>query len=138
MLYSFAAARFTQIKANDKVEAGSIVQSNAEIIKSFDDSSDMIKYLSASFNYNTSSDTENTFINFYDKNWDICDEKNKEYLITVKVSDVLYPYGEMKEINIISEKAKPYPFIDKNKKDAQNIIFEINTKKFFQDWEGRW
>ncbi len=37
MLNCFAVARFTQIKANDKVTAGNIVQSDLEFIKSADD-----------------------------------------------------------------------------------------------------
>lgn len=138
MLYCFAAARFTQIKANDKVEAGSIVQSNAEMIKSFDNSNDMNEYLLNTFEFNATNKDENIFINYYDKAWNLCDEESKEYLIAVKISDVSYPYGEMKYINIKSEKVKPYPFIDKNKKEAQNVIFEINTQKFFPSLEGRW
>lgn len=138
MLYCFAAARFTQIKANDKVEAGSIVQSNAEMIKYFGNSNDMFEYLSISYNFTAVNETENIFINYYDKDWDLCYDKNKEYIVTVKVRDVSYPYGEMKEINIVAEKSKPYPFIDKNKKDTQNVIYEINTKKFFPSIEGRW
>lgn len=138
MLNCFAAAKFTQIKANDKVEAGNIIQSNAEIIKSFDSSSDMIEYLSANFNNNIVSESDNIFINYYDKNWSLSDEKNKEYLIIVKVIDISYPYGEIKGIDIISEKTKPYPFIDRNKNDVQNVIYEIKTKKFFPSIEGRW
>lgn len=136
MLYCFAAARFTQIKANDKVEAGSIVQSNAEMIKSFDSSSDMSEYFSENYKFNTARQDEITYINYYDKNWNICDEESKVYLISVRVMDVSYIYGEMKEISITAEKEKPYPFINNN--NEINNIFEIHTKKFYPSNEGRW
>lgn len=138
MLNSFAAARFTQIKANDKVRAGYLIQSSAEMINSFDSTNDMIEYLSTSFNYKSMSENENIFINYYDKDWNLCYEENKEYIITVKVNNVLYPYGELKNINITSEKAYPYPFIDKNKDNTQNVIYEIYTQEFFPHIEGRW
>jgi Cdc6-like AAA superfamily ATPase len=133
MLYCFAAARFTQIKANDKVVAGSIVQSNAEMIKSFDSSSDMNEYFSENYKFNTTSKNEITYINYYDKHWNICDEESKIYFISVRVKDVSYIYGEMKEISITAEKEKPYPFVDNN-----NNIYEIHTKKFYPSNEGRW
>lgn len=136
MLYCFAAARFIQIKANDKVEAGSIVQSNAEMIKSFVNSSDMNKYLSENFNFKTTNENESIFINYYDKDWNLCDEESKVYLNTVNVIDVSYIYGEMKEISITAEKAKPYPFINNN--NEMNDIFEIRTIKFYPSNEGRW
>lgn len=136
MLYCFAAARFTQIKANDMVKAGSIVQSTVEIIKSFDNSNDMNKYLSGTFSFNAPTENEHIFINYYDKDWNLCDDKNKEYLITVKVNDVYFKAGEMKEIYIIAEKAKPYPFIDK--KNKLDDIYIIETKKFFQNNKGEW
>lgn len=138
MLNSFAAARFTQIKANDNVTAGYLIQSNAEMINSFNSANDMIEYLSTSFNYEENSENESIFINYYDKNWNLCNEKDKEYIITVKVNNVLYPYGELKNISITSEKAYPYPFIGRNKDTIDNVIYEIHTQKFFPDIEGRW
>lgn len=136
MLNSFAAAKFTQIKANDKVKAGYLIQSNAEMIDSFDSTNDMIEYLSTSFHFKSVSENENIFINYYDKGWNLCDEENKEYIVTVKINNVLYPYGELKNINITSEKSYSYPFIDRNK-DTQNVIYEIYTQKFFPNIEGR-
>lgn len=128
MLNCFATARFTQIKANDKVEAGNRVQSVAEMIKSFDSSIETDKYLAENFKLQKLNENESIYMNYYDKYWNICEEKN-EYLITVKVSDVLTGSGEIKEFIISSEKVNPYPFIDKNKEI--NNIYEIETKKFF-------
>lgn len=138
MLNSFIIARFTQIKTNDKVEALSIVQSQAEMIKYFKSTDEMFEYLSGSFNYNETSENKNIFVNYYDKDWNLCNKKDNEFTVTVQISDIPFIYGEIKEINIISKKTKEYPIIDKNKEDEENIIFKINTKKFFPNNEGRW
>ena len=138
MLYCFGAARFTQIKANDMVESGNIIQTNAEMIKSFKTSSDMNEYLTENFKYRINTGNNDSFINYYDKDWELCDEKNKEYIVTVKINDTIHSSGNLKEINIIAEKHKKYPFIERNKNDGQTLIYEINTKKFFSSNEGRW
>jgi len=135
MLNCFAVARFTQIKANDKVEAGNKVQSVAEMIKSFDSSIEADEYLTTNFKLQKVNDNENIYINYYDKYWNICDEENNEFLVTVYVSDILTDSGEIKEFIINSERANPYPFIDKNKEISN--IYEIETKKFFPSYSGR-
>lgn len=136
MLYCFAAARFTQIKANDKVEAGSIIQSSAEMVKSFNSSSDMNEYFSENYEFKTINGNEIIYINYYDKNWSLCDEKSKVYLVTLKIINDSFIYGETKEITITAEKAKPYPFIHND--NEKNNIFEIHTKRFYPSIEGRW
>ena len=45
MLNSFAIARFTQVRANDKTLASSIIQSDLEIIKSLNSSDEMHEFL---------------------------------------------------------------------------------------------
>lgn len=135
---SFAAAGFTQIKANDNVKAGYLIQSSAEMINSFDSTNDMIGYLSTSFNSKSINKNDSIFINYYDKDWNLCNEKNKEYIVTVKIDNVPYPYGELKNINITSEKVNAYPFINKNNEKSNNVIYEISTQKFFPNIEGRW
>ena len=89
MLNCFAAARFTQIKANDKVEAGNKVQSVAEIIKSFDNSIEADEYLTTNFKLEKANGNENIYINYYDKYWNICDGENNEFLVIVHVYDIL-------------------------------------------------
>lgn len=135
MLNCFAAARFTQIKANDKVEAGNKVQSIAEMIKYFDSTIETDKYLAENFKLQKTNGNENIYINYYDKYWNISNEESNEYFITVQVSDVLTSSGEIKEFIIRSEKSEPYPFIDKNKEF--DYIYEIETKKFFPSYQGR-
>lgn len=134
MLSCFAAARFTQVKANDKVAAGNIVQSDAEMIKSFDDTYEMEEYLADNFKLLKKSGNENIYISYYDKGWNICDEKSKEYSITLKVSDVSVNLGQMKEVNIRAERAESYPFINKSK-EKTDYIYEIETSKFFPNYK---
>ena len=121
MLNCFAAAKFTQIKANDKVEAGNRVQSIAEMIKSFDSSTEADVYLAENFSLQKLNGNEGIYMSYYDKYW--------------KTSDVLTSSGETKEFIISSERAEPYPFIDKNK-ETDNI-YEIKTKKFFPNYARR-
>ncbi len=135
MLNCFAAAKFTQIKANDKVEAGNRVQSIAEMIKSFDSSTEADVYLAENFSLQKLNGNEGIYMSYYDKYWNICGEEKHEYSITVKTSDVLTSSGETKEFIISSERAEPYPFIDKNK-ETDNI-YEIKTKKFFPNYAWR-
>ena len=135
MLNCFAAARFIQIKANDKVEAGNIIQSNTEIIKSFDDISKLDNYLSDNYFLQKENSNEKTYINYYDKTWVKCDAQNKEYIVSFKLSDNKTISGEIIKLNIIAEKVTPYPFIDKNN-DIDNI-YEIETTKFFPTYEAR-
>lgn len=134
MLNCFAIAKFTQTKANDKVQAGNIVQSNAEMIKSFNEPSDMDEYLIDNFKILNKSINETTYITYYDKNWNISNETNKEYSITVHTSEILMNSGKIIKINILAEKTKHYPFIEKSKKIAP--IYEIDTMKFFPIIEG--
>jgi type II secretory pathway pseudopilin PulG len=131
ILYCFSAARFTQIKANDKVKAGSIVQSHAEIIRSFQSSNEMNEYLSEHFANISSNENESTYFSYYDSDWNPCDEKSMNYIVSLKITNSPSTYGELKNIDIISERANPYPFIDRNNKNTQTIIYEINTKQFF-------
>lgn len=129
MLNCFASARFTQVKANDRVEAGNRIQSIAEMIKSININKEVHEYLTENFILKKTSDNEKLYMNYYDKYWNICSKEKSEYSITVKVRDVLTDYGETDEFIINAEKIKPYPFIDKDKKISS--IFEIETKKFF-------
>lgn len=138
MLYCFGAARFTQIKANDVVESGSIIQSSAEMIKSFETTGDMNDYLTHNFEYSAFSEGENVFTNYYDRDWNLCGEKNKEYTVTVKISDASLGSGNLKRVQLIAEKAVKYPFIDRNNTVNNTVIYEINTKKFFPTDRERW
>ncbi len=134
-LNCFAVAKFTQLKANDKVEAGNIIQSSAEIIKSADNIYEMNEYLSDNFKHNKLSNDETIYFNYYDGNWNLCDEQNEEYSITIEINDVSVDFGDMKDISMHAEKVKHYPFIDNHNENS--IIYEINTKKFFTNNESR-
>ena len=133
MLNCFGAAKFTQIKANDKVEAGNKVQSVAEMIKSFDTSIEADEYLTEHFKLLKTDGKEKKYVNYYDKYWNLCtdgdEEENTEYFITVKTSDVFTDSGELREFVITLEKIKPYPFISTNEKSCN--LYEVETKKFF-------
>ena len=126
MLNCFGAAKFTQMKANDKVEA------IAEMIKSFNTSIEADEYLTENFKLLKTDGKEKIYVNYYDKCWNLCEkgnEENNEYFITVKTSDVFSGSGQLKEFVITSEKIEPYPFISKNKKNYS--LYKIETKKFF-------
>lgn len=137
MLNCFAIARFTQIKANDKVAAGNILQSCIEMIKSLENTDEMEDYLTDNFKLIKEEGNEHIYVNYYDKGWNICEEKSEEYAITLLISDVLTDSGDMKKISISAEKAKPYPFINKKNEKDKNI-YELETTKFFPDYEGGW
>lgn len=126
MLNCFAIARYTQFRANDKVIAGTIVQSDFEIIKSSDSVDEMDEMLEKSY---TSKQIANNYLytKYFDKNWNIS-ESQKEYAMIIMVSGKNSNSGELKNISITIEKTKPYPFI--NKKGAEKI-YSIETKKFF-------
>jgi len=137
MLKCFAAARFTQIKSNDKVAAGNILQSCIEMIKSFEDTDDMEEYLTDDFTLIKKDGNEHIYVNYYDKDWNICGEKSEEYSVTLLISNILTDYGEMKEISIRAEKSKPYPFIS-NGNEKSSYIYELETTKFFPEYESGW
>lgn len=130
MLNCFAVARFTQIKANDKVMAGIIMQSDMELIRASKISNEIDEFLLS--NYTVSQDNENghLYIKYYDSNWNLCNDAEKEYSISLNVSNVQVNSGEMKSINIVAEKIEPYPFINKAEQKADNI-YTIESKKFF-------
>lgn len=129
MLNCFFIARFTQLKANDKVIAGNIVQSNIETIKSFNNIGDAEKFLIDNFQLFNNEQNVQTYINFYNKNWEISRENDYEYLLTLVVSEHFTDNGTIKNIELIAEKVKPYPFI--NKDNSNQFIYVIETNKFY-------
>lgn len=130
MLNCFAIARFTQIKANDKVIASNIIQSDMELIRDTKNSIEIDEFLLNT--YTTSQDNENghMYVKYYDHTWQTCDDDEKEYKISINILNVPVNSGEMKAINMVAEKIKPYPFVN-NETNKSNSIFSIESKKFF-------
>lgn len=131
ILNCFALSRFTQIKANDMIFAGNIVQSGAEMIKSFDNMNEAEKYFTENYTDKNEAIDGITFINYYDKNWNICEKEDEVYVVSITITDASANSRKLKDINIIAEKSIHYPFIDKGK--GITTLYEINTKKFFSD-----
>lgn len=128
MINCFFIARFTQLKANDKVIAGNIVQSNIEIIKSFNSLNETEKFVNDNFQIIKNEANVNTYINFYDKGWELSETDN-EYFITLIISKNVTENGTVNDIELKAERFKPYPFINKNNNNQK--IYIIETKKFF-------
>ena len=83
MLNCFGIARFTQIRANDKVTAGAIIQSDFEIIKSLNSTDELYEFLNT---YGTKeSGSINTYTKYYDENW--IQGSGKEYAVTIVIDD---------------------------------------------------
>lgn len=127
MLNCFAIARYTQIRANDKAMAGAIVQSDFEIIKSFDTADEMHEFLNNSYESNKIANNTYVYTKYYDENWNQ-NYINKEYAVTVIISEKNSRSGNLIKINISAEKEKPYNFI---KKEGTEQIYSIESKRFF-------
>jgi hypothetical protein len=127
MLNCFAIARYTQIRANDKAMAGAIVQSDFEIIKSFDTADEMHEFLNNSYESNKIANNTYVYTKYYDENWNQ-NYINKEYAVTVIISDKNSKSGNLVKIKISAEKEKPYNFI---KKEGTEQIYSIESKRFF-------
>jgi len=131
----FALSRFTQLKANDMIFAGNIVQSGAEMIKSFDNMNEAEEYFTENYTDKNEAINDITFINFYDKNWGVCDKEDEVYVVSITIANASINSRKLKDINITAKKSIPYPFIDKGK--GITTLYEINTKKFFSDSDWR-
>ena len=129
MLNCFGIARFTQIRANDKTMAGSIIQSDLEFIKSLNSSDEMYEFLNNSYVIKQ-LDSSNAYIKYYDENW--VQGKGKEYTVTISIDQENLSSGELIKINIIAEKEMPYPFI----RNDLGEIYSIESKKFFSFYGG--
>ncbi len=127
MLNCFAIARYTQIRANDKAMAGAIVQSDFEIIKSFDTADEMHEFLNNSYESNSIVNNTYVYTKYYDENWNQ-NYIDKEYAVTVIISDKNSKSGNLVKIKISAEKEKPYNFI---KKEGTEQIYSIESKRFF-------
>ena len=127
MLNCFAIARYTQIRANDKAMAGAIVQSDFEIIKSFDTADEMHEFLNNSYESNSIVNNTYVYTKYYDENWNQ-NYIDKEYAVTVIISDKNSKSGNLVKIKISAEKEKPYNFI---KKEGAEQIYSIESKRFF-------
>lgn len=124
----FIIARYTQIKANDKTVGIMKVQTILEYIKSSINIDEMNQHLISEFN----EINNNTYANYYDENWNICGNDEKEYIIKAKLSKKQIKSGEIISISVSAEKVKPYPFIDKNKHENPPIIL-LSTNKYFSN-----
>ncbi len=129
MLNSFAIARFTQVRANDKTLASSIIQSDLEIIKSLNSSDEMHEFLNEYYDIKDQDNNSYTYIKYFDENWK--QGSKKEYSVTTRVSNGNSKSGKLIKISIQVEKEKPYPFIKKGQE-----IYSIESKKFFPDFGG--
>lgn len=131
MLNCFAAARFTQVKANDVTKAGIKVQTAIELVKSSKNQNEMKVLLSSIFseNYYDNISGNIIYVNYYDKNWNKISKGENEYSVKALISDHSVISGEMYDIYVIVDKMKPYPFI--GKKDETESIYSVKTKKFF-------
>lgn len=132
MLNCFAIARFTQIRANDKTIAGAIIQSDFEIIKSLNTTDEMYEFLDNSYERKNIGNNNYAYTKYFGKNWNQ-NSMDKEYAVTIRISDEDMKSGNLMIINISAEKEKPYPFI---KKEGMEQIYSIESKKFFPDFGG--
>lgn len=131
MLNCFAIARFTQIRTNDKVVAGAIMQSDIEIIKSLNSVDEVYEFLNNTYEAKTIGDNNCIFEKYYDENWN--EGADKEYGVTIILNGEKTISGNLVSIIIKAEKEKPYPFI---KKDGAEQIYSIESKKFFPVFGG--
>jgi hypothetical protein len=135
MLNCFAYAKYTQEKANDKVSASWIVQSDAEMIKSADTLDEAVLFLTKNHENKAIDGSSDIYISYYDKDWNTCSEKEQEYALNTVISLENKEYGEIMDIKINVEKSKPYPFVDKGKMTSP--VYSIETSKFFPIEAGR-
>lgn len=134
MLNCFFIARFTQVKANDKTIAAMKAQTAIEYIKSSNSSDEMNKILKSEYKHNYSDGKSSYyFTDYYDADWNKCNEEEKEYSMKIEVLNYSLNSGEMKNITVTVEKSKPYPFIDKLNGTKVSII-TIASKKFFPNF----
>lgn len=129
MLNCFAYAKYTQEKANDKVAASWLVQSDAEMIKSTDSLDDAVLLLTKNHEKKVKDGFSDIYINYYDKDWNPCSEEEQEYALNTVISLEEKEYGKIMDIKITVEKSKPYPFVDKGKPTSP--VYSIETSKFF-------
>lgn len=132
MLNCFGIARFTQVRANDKVKAGAIIQSDFEIIKSFNTAKEMYVFLNNSYEKSNTGSNKYAYKKYYDKNWRQS-SIDKEYVVTIVISDENLKSGNLIHINISAEKENPYPF---TKKEGLAQVFSLESKKLFPDSGG--
>ena len=131
MLNCFAIARFTQIRANDKAMAGSILQSDFEIIKSLKSVDKVNEFLDNTYDSKTIGDGFCIYEKHYDENWN--KGAAKEYFVTIILNGEKTASGSLISISISAEKVKLYPFI---KMEEAKQIYSIETKKFFPTFGG--
>lgn len=134
MLNCFAYAKYTQEKANDKVAASWLVQSDAEMIRSADTLDQAVLFLAKKYEKKAKDGSSDIYTNYYDKDWKPCSEEEQEYTLNTVISLDEKEYGEFMDIKITAEKSKPYPFIDKGK--LTSPVYSIETGKFFQALES--
>jgi hypothetical protein len=135
MLNCFAYAKYTQEKANDKVAASWLVQSDAEMIKSADTLDEAVLFLTKNHEKKIKDGNSVIYINYYDKDWKPCSEKEQEYALNTVISLEGKEYGEIMDIKITVEKSRPYPFVDKGK--LTSPVYSVETSKFFPIESGR-
>lgn len=129
MLNCFAYAKYTQEKANDKVAASWIVQSDVEMIRSSDILDHAVLFLTKNYENKAKNGSSDIYTNYYDKDWNLCSKENQVYFINTVISLEDSEYGEFMNIIITAQKSNPYPFIDKGK--TTSPVYSIETSKFF-------
>lgn len=134
MLNCFAYAKYTQVKANDKVSASWIVQSDAEMIKSAKTIDEAVMFLTKNYEKKIEDKGSDIYTNYYDKNWKICSEDEQEYAMNTLISYEDKKNGKIMDIKITVEKSRPYPFVDRGR--TTSPVFSIETGKFFPDLES--
>lgn len=134
MLNCFAYAKYTQVKANDKVAASWIVQSDAEMIKSSKTMDEAVMFLTKNYEKKIEDKSSDIYTNYYDKNWKICSEGEQEYAMNTLITYEDKKYGKIMDIKITVEKSSPYPFVDRGR--TTGPVFSIETGKFFPDLEN--
>ena len=132
MLNCFGMARYTQVKANDKTMAIMKAQTVFEYIKASKNVNEMDEVLKSTFEISAYDKVSNkySYTDYYDKDWNKCDEVNKEYFITLLVSSEQSNTGDMKDIEVTVEKVKKYPFFNK----WNPSIINFRTKMFFPNF----
>ncbi len=131
MLNCFAMARYTQIKSNDMTLASLKSQTLLEYVRSSKNSNEMNKIIEESFDEVYYEKNNSKYVNYYDKDWNKCNDENRIYFIKLDISSSSLSLGEMNDIKINIGRIKKYPFIDK--KNFSSSIFFVETKKFFPE-----
>lgn len=131
MLNCFAAARYTQFKANDKSIALLKGQSVLEYIKAAKNSQELGSFLRGKYKEESGEGGSSIYSIYYDKDWNEAVEGSKEFFLKIRIYDEKIPQGSKKQVTVTVERCSQYPIIGKG--TGSEMILSLSTKKFFPD-----